>query len=258
MTTHQPSHVAPWPIPPGGRPRQRGRRPGRSALMVHRLRVALRPELALAPRQCGRPSSRLGSWRPRPSAPDTVNPRGRLAVPPSREHRRRRRSGRHVGDGRALREPGGPPAVGRGSRDPPPDDPVPARARCWCGGTGCGAVVSEPGFPALQQVVLDSTDARRLAEFYRALLGYRYRVRRRAPSRRGRRPERPGLAGPGPPFGGGACRLPAGGRAPPVDVAGGRNAAATAPRPDRSGRPVPAGAARAGARTGRPSAPGPR
>jgi catechol 2,3-dioxygenase-like lactoylglutathione lyase family enzyme len=30
-------------------------------------------------------------------------------------------------------------------------------------------------FPALQQVVLDSTDARRLAEFYRELLGYRYR-----------------------------------------------------------------------------------
>ena len=32
------------------------------------------------------------------------------------------------------------------------------------------------GFPALQQIVLDSTDARRLAEFYRALLGYRYRA----------------------------------------------------------------------------------
>jgi catechol 2,3-dioxygenase-like lactoylglutathione lyase family enzyme len=32
------------------------------------------------------------------------------------------------------------------------------------------------GHPALQQVVLDSTDARRLAEFYRALLGYRYRA----------------------------------------------------------------------------------
>lgn len=36
--------------------------------------------------------------------------------------------------------------------------------------------MSEPGYPALQQVVLDSTDARRLAEFYRALLGYRYRA----------------------------------------------------------------------------------
>jgi Glyoxalase-like domain len=32
------------------------------------------------------------------------------------------------------------------------------------------------GFPARQQIVLDSTDARRLAEFYRALLGYRYRA----------------------------------------------------------------------------------
>jgi catechol 2,3-dioxygenase-like lactoylglutathione lyase family enzyme len=35
--------------------------------------------------------------------------------------------------------------------------------------------VSSPRFPALQQVVLDTTDARRLAEFYRELLGYRYR-----------------------------------------------------------------------------------
>lgn len=31
------------------------------------------------------------------------------------------------------------------------------------------------GFPVLRQVVLDSTDARRLAEFYRQLLGLRYR-----------------------------------------------------------------------------------
>ncbi len=30
-------------------------------------------------------------------------------------------------------------------------------------------------FPVLAQVVLDTTDARRLAEFYRAFLGYRYR-----------------------------------------------------------------------------------
>ncbi len=33
-----------------------------------------------------------------------------------------------------------------------------------------------PGFPTLGQVVLDSTDARRLAEFYRELLGYGYRA----------------------------------------------------------------------------------
>jgi catechol 2,3-dioxygenase-like lactoylglutathione lyase family enzyme len=32
-----------------------------------------------------------------------------------------------------------------------------------------------PDFPALQQVVLDSTDARPLADFYRELPGYRYR-----------------------------------------------------------------------------------
>jgi hypothetical protein len=31
------------------------------------------------------------------------------------------------------------------------------------------------GFPTLGQVVLDTTDARRLAEFYRRLLGWRYR-----------------------------------------------------------------------------------
>ena len=33
----------------------------------------------------------------------------------------------------------------------------------------------ETGFPVLRQVALDSTDARRLAEFYRELLGYQYR-----------------------------------------------------------------------------------
>lgn len=33
----------------------------------------------------------------------------------------------------------------------------------------------ERGFPELRQVVLDCTDARALAEFYRQLLGYRYR-----------------------------------------------------------------------------------
>ncbi len=32
-----------------------------------------------------------------------------------------------------------------------------------------------PRFPALRQVVVDSTDARALAEFYRQLLGLRYR-----------------------------------------------------------------------------------
>jgi len=35
--------------------------------------------------------------------------------------------------------------------------------------------MAEQGFPELRQVVLDTTDARALAEFYRALLGYRYR-----------------------------------------------------------------------------------
>jgi catechol 2,3-dioxygenase-like lactoylglutathione lyase family enzyme len=36
-------------------------------------------------------------------------------------------------------------------------------------------VQTEPGFPQLRQVVLDCTDARLLAEFYRRLLGWRYR-----------------------------------------------------------------------------------
>jgi catechol 2,3-dioxygenase-like lactoylglutathione lyase family enzyme len=35
--------------------------------------------------------------------------------------------------------------------------------------------MTQPGFPELQQVVLDTTDARALAEFYRELLGWRYR-----------------------------------------------------------------------------------
>jgi catechol 2,3-dioxygenase-like lactoylglutathione lyase family enzyme len=36
--------------------------------------------------------------------------------------------------------------------------------------------VSGPGFPSLQQVVVDTTDARGLAEFYRELLGFEYRA----------------------------------------------------------------------------------
>lgn len=36
-------------------------------------------------------------------------------------------------------------------------------------------MVAEQGFPTFLQVVLDTTDARELAEFYRRLLGLRYR-----------------------------------------------------------------------------------
>jgi len=36
-------------------------------------------------------------------------------------------------------------------------------------------VAAKQGFPELRQVVLDCTDARLLAEFYRQLLGFRYR-----------------------------------------------------------------------------------
>jgi Glyoxalase-like domain len=35
---------------------------------------------------------------------------------------------------------------------------------------------SDRSFPLLRQVVLDTTDARRLAEFYRQLLGFTYRA----------------------------------------------------------------------------------
>jgi hypothetical protein len=38
-----------------------------------------------------------------------------------------------------------------------------------------GESVTDGAFPALRQVVLDATDARVLAEFYRELLGYDYR-----------------------------------------------------------------------------------
>ncbi len=38
-----------------------------------------------------------------------------------------------------------------------------------------GAVASAPGVPVLRQVVLDTTDARGLAEFYRELFGLAYR-----------------------------------------------------------------------------------
>jgi Glyoxalase-like domain len=38
-----------------------------------------------------------------------------------------------------------------------------------------GLVQEEERFPALRQVVLDGTDVRQLAEFYRRLLGYTYR-----------------------------------------------------------------------------------
>ena len=37
------------------------------------------------------------------------------------------------------------------------------------------ATENDGSFPVLRQVVLDSTDARGLAEFYRELLGYVYR-----------------------------------------------------------------------------------
>jgi len=41
--------------------------------------------------------------------------------------------------------------------------------------------VTDAAYPALRQVVLDTTDARALAEFYRELLGYEYRDGDEAP-----------------------------------------------------------------------------
>src|SRR5258708_24660317 len=44
------------------------------------------------------------------------------------------------------------------------------RTRAYCGGMDY-----EQAFPVIRQTVLDTTDPRRLAEFYRQLLGLRYR-----------------------------------------------------------------------------------
>jgi catechol 2,3-dioxygenase-like lactoylglutathione lyase family enzyme len=42
-------------------------------------------------------------------------------------------------------------------------------------GPYCGGMDDEQGFPVIRQTVLDTTDPRRLAEFYRQLFGLRYR-----------------------------------------------------------------------------------
>ncbi len=39
----------------------------------------------------------------------------------------------------------------------------------------CGGMDDEQAFPVIRQTVLDATDPRRLAEFYRQLFGLRYR-----------------------------------------------------------------------------------
>ena len=39
----------------------------------------------------------------------------------------------------------------------------------------CGGMNNEQAFPIIRQTVLDTTDPRRLAEFYRQLFGLRYR-----------------------------------------------------------------------------------
>jgi catechol 2,3-dioxygenase-like lactoylglutathione lyase family enzyme len=52
----------------------------------------------------------------------------------------------------------------------------------------CGGVGDEQAFPVIRQTVLDTTDPRRLAEFYRQLFGLRYRP--------GDEPPGPGRADP--------------------------------------------------------------
>ena len=42
-------------------------------------------------------------------------------------------------------------------------------------GAYCGGMDNEQAFPVIRQTVLDTTDPRRLAEFYRQLFGLRYR-----------------------------------------------------------------------------------
>jgi hypothetical protein len=42
-------------------------------------------------------------------------------------------------------------------------------------GAYCGGMEDEQAFPVIRQTVLDGTDPRRLAEFYRQLFGLRYR-----------------------------------------------------------------------------------
>src|SRR5215204_1711813 len=52
---------------------------------------------------------------------------------------------------------------------------VPAGTRLLKLGRGGDPVRAEEGCPELRQVVVDCTDARAVAEFYRRLLGLRYR-----------------------------------------------------------------------------------
>jgi hypothetical protein len=54
-------------------------------------------------------------------------------------------------------------------------------ARAYCGGLD-----SEQAFPVIRQTALDTTDPRRLAEFYRQLLGLRYRQGMSRPDRASR------------------------------------------------------------------------
>ena len=53
----------------------------------------------------------------------------------------------------------------------------------------CGGMDNEQAFPVIRQTVLDTTDPRRLAEFYRQLFGLRYRP--------GDEPPGPGQPDPG-------------------------------------------------------------
>src|SRR5215211_2588245 len=100
-------------------------------------------------------------------------------------------------------------------------------------------------FPTLRSVVIDATDARALAEFYRQLLGYDYRHGDEPPPpgapdpagadwARSRRPGRDGTAG-----------VPTRGAADALHVAGERRTSTTAPRLERGEQRRTGSAARA-------------
>ena len=113
-------------------------------------------------------------------------------------------------------------------------------------GVGAGRIAGVTDtFPTLRSVVLDTTDARGLAEFYRSLLGYEYRPGDEPPAPGSPDPGGARLARAGRPGGAGEARVPAGRAARAAHLAGGRRAPATAPRPERRDAGPARGPARA-------------
>ena len=129
---------------------------------------------------------------------------------------------------------------------PDPTDRAPTRAG---GVAACRVLTAAPAAvaawphghprragPKLRQVVLDTEDARGLAEFYRELLGLAYRQGDEPPPPGRARRTRPGLAGAADGEGVALAFQQVEPR-PAVDVARARPAADAAPRHDASARP---------------------